>query len=219
VAHLRTFPLPGGYSAGRRPRHTAAGVLFEILGDQAWRAGDPPLLSQMLKEGICSPRTSSVGRLFDAVASLAGLRHEATFEGQAAMELEFAIDPSVGDSYPFAILKKDPQVIDWEPMILRILDDLNRGAPAGVVAARFHNTLAEVIVNVAVCIGQPRIVLSGGCFQNRYLTERTVRRLSETGFRAYWHQRVPPNDGGIALGQVAASLFMANVCAPQYRAK
>src|SRR5207244_3606204 len=178
VAHLRTFPLPGGDAAERRPRHTAAGVLFEILGDQAWRAGDPPLLSQMLKNGIRSPRTSSASKLFDAVASLTGLRHETTFEGQAAMDLEFAIDPSVGDSYPFLIQKGDPHVVDWEPMILRILDDLERGAPAGVVAARFHNTLAEIILSVAVDIGESKIVLTGGCFQNRYLMERTVRRLT-----------------------------------------
>jgi hydrogenase maturation protein HypF len=220
VAHLRTFPLPGGDAAARRPRHTAAGVLFEILGEQAWRAGDPPLLSQMLKKGIRSPRTSSAGRLFDAVASLTGLRHETTFEGQAAMDLEFAIDPSVGDSYPFAIQKGDPHVVDWEPMLLRILDDLDRGAPAGVIAARFHNTLAEIIVNVAVCIDEPKIALTGGCFQNRYLMERTVRRLTETGFHPYWHQRVPPNDGGIALGQVAAAYYlMENIWASQYQAK
>jgi hydrogenase maturation protein HypF len=220
VAHLRTFPLPGGDAAARRPRHTAAGVLFEILGEQAWRAGDPPLLSKMLKEGIRSPRTSSAGRLFDAVASLTGLRHETTFEGQAAMDLEFAIDPSVGDAYPFAIQKGDPHVVDWEPMLLRILDDLDRGAPVGVIAARFHNTLAEVILRVAICIDEPKIVLTGGCFQNRYLTERTVRRLTETGFHAYWHQRVPPNNGGIALGQVAAALYlMENRWAFQYQAK
>jgi len=208
VAHLRTFPLPGSDAAARRPRHTAAGVLFEILGEQAWRAGDPPLLAQMLKQGIRSSRTSSAGKLFDAVASLTGLRHETTFEGQAAMDLEFAIDPSVGDSYPFAIQNDDPRIVDWEPMLLRILDDLDRGAPAGVIAARFHNTLAEIIVSVATTIGEPKIVLTGDCFQNRYLTERTVRRLGETGFRPYWHQRVPPNDGGIALGQVAAALLM-----------
>ena len=208
VAHLRTFPLPGGDATARRPRHTAAGVLFEILGEQAWRAGDPPLLSQMLKQGIRSPRTSSAGKLFDAVASLTGLRHETTFEGQAAMDLEFAIDPSVGDSYPFAIQADDPRIVDWEPMLLRILDDLDRGAPAGVIAARFHNTLSEIIVSVAVCIGEPKLVLTGDCFQNRYLTERTVRCLAETGFQAYWHQRVPPNDGGIALGQVATAVLM-----------
>jgi hydrogenase maturation protein HypF len=208
VAHLRTFPLPGGDASTRRPRHTAAGLLFEILGEQAWRAGDPPLLSQMLQKGIRSPRTSSAGRLFDAVASLTGIRHEATYEGQAAMELEFAINKTVDDTYPFLIQEGDPLVVDWEPMLLRILDDVYYGVQPGIIAARFHNTLAEMILGIATCIEEPKVALTGGCFENRYLTERTVRRLRDAGFQPYWHQRVPPNDGGIALGQVAAALLM-----------
>jgi hydrogenase maturation protein HypF len=91
-------------------------------------------------------------------------------------------------------------------MIEAILADLKRGLPTSQISARFHNALAEVIVTVAKQIGQPRVVLSGGCFQNRYLTERAVQRLQEAGFRPYWHQRVPPNDGGISLGQVVAAL-------------
>jgi hydrogenase maturation protein HypF len=91
-------------------------------------------------------------------------------------------------------------------MIEAILADLKRGLPTSQISARFHDALAEVIVTVAKQIGQPRVVLSGGCFQNRYLTERAVQRLREAGFRPYWHQRVPPNDGGISLGQVVAAL-------------
>ena len=91
-------------------------------------------------------------------------------------------------------------------MISEILADVGRRVPVSVISAKFHNALAEGIVTVAMRIGQSRVVLSGGCFQNRYLTERTVRRLQAEGFRPYWHQRVPPNDGGISLGQVVAAL-------------
>ena len=91
-------------------------------------------------------------------------------------------------------------------MIEAILADVKHGVSVGIISAKFHNALAEGIVAVAKHVGQNRVVLSGGCFQNRYLTERAVRRLQAEGFRPYWHQRVPPNDGGIALGQVVAAL-------------
>jgi hydrogenase maturation protein HypF len=96
-------------------------------------------------------------------------------------------------------------VLDWAPMVGAILDDLTGGVSGGEISARFHNALAESIVAVARRVGEKRVVLSGGCFQNRYLTERTVGRLASEGFRPYWHQRIPPNDGGIALGQVVAA--------------
>ena len=91
-------------------------------------------------------------------------------------------------------------------MIEAILSDVQNGVAVGRISAKFHNTLAEVVVTVAKKAGERRVVLSGGCFQNRYLTERTVRRLQAAGFQPYWHQRVPPNDGGIALGQAVAAL-------------
>jgi len=87
-----------------------------------------------------------------------------------------------------------------------VLDDLRHGTPAGVISARFHNTLSSIIAEVAERAGEEKVVLSGGCFQNRYLAERTIRLLEKKGFRPYWHQRVPPNDGGIALGQIYAFL-------------
>jgi hydrogenase maturation protein HypF len=193
VAHLRTFGLPGGDRAAREPRRPALGILYEIFGDAL---PDEPLL-RMLRRGVNSPRTSSAGRLFDAVASFLGLRDRCSFEGQAAMELEFAAeaDPS-DDTYP---LQSDGGVLDWEPMIRIILKDPSKAA------ARFHNTLAAAIVTVARSVGEERVVLSGGCFQNRYLTERTVTALRTAGFRPYWHHRIPPNDGGIAVGQILAA--------------
>jgi len=141
------------------------------------------------------------------VAALLGLRLTVRFEGQAAMELEWATHGIVTDeSYPFRFEPKDSSMcLDWEPMIRALLADCAAGTPVPVMAARFHNTLAEMIVTVAERQGIPQVALSGGCFQNRYLTERVVRRLSEQGFSPHWHQRVPPNDGGIALGQIMAA--------------
>jgi hydrogenase maturation protein HypF len=225
VAHLRPFRLPGGDRAVKEPRRAALGLLYEMFGEAAFSMAElapvaafPPaelgLLRTMLARSLNSPLTSSIGRLFDAVASLVGLRQHVHFEGQAAMELEFALEGTVtAESYELPIVSGHASRIthhaspslDWSPMIEAILADLNRGLPIGQVSAQFHNALAEAIVAVARQIGQPRVVLSGGCFQNRYLTERSVQRLQEAGFRPYWHQRVPPNDGGISLGQVVAA--------------
>ena len=224
VAHFRTFPLPGGDAAARKPKHTAIGLLYEILGDQAFDGSEPPLLRQMLKTNVRSPRTSSVGRLFDAVASLVGIRNEVSFEGQAAMEMEFVAAEDAEEFYPYAIRVGKPLIVDWEPMLRTILADARELIPAGIIAARFHNTLAEIIADVAERIGEPSIVLTGGCFQNRYLTERTVHRLKNCGFAVYWHERVPTNDGGISLGQIMAaarklSVIGENSCVWQFLAK
>jgi hydrogenase maturation protein HypF len=213
IAHFRQFRLPGGDAAIRQPRRTALGVLFEARGAKALDQMDLPplrdfdeadlgLIRQMLVRGLQAPQTSSVGRLFDAVASLTGLRQQMTFEGQAAMELEYAIQSCVSESYAFDIKSTSPSEIDWRPMIEEIIDDVRNGVATGPIAAKFHNALVEIIIAVARHAGQTRVVLTGGCFQNRYLTERSVQRLLEEGFRPYWHQRVPTNDGGIALGQI-----------------
>jgi hydrogenase maturation protein HypF len=215
VAHLRQFHLPGGDAAIKQPRRSALGLLHEIWDSldidlsklapvRDFEEREFALIKQMLTKGVNAPLTSSAGRLFDGVASLIGLRHYATFEGQAAMELEFVVDPNVKDAYPFQIQGSDLFIADWGPTIEAIIDEIDAGYGVGVIAAKFHNTLAEMIVAVACRIEQQEIVLTGGCFQNCELTERCVQRLAETGFRPHWHQRVPPNDGGIALGQIVA---------------
>jgi hydrogenase maturation protein HypF len=227
VAHLRPFRLPGGDAAVKEPRRTALGLLYEMYGEAAFaKTGLAPLqafsptdlgpLKTMLARRLNSPQTSSAGRLFDAVASLVGLRQQVRYEGQAAMELEFALEGAEPTSEAYAFPTRPvhvsrftfhaPLLLDWSTMIEAILSDLNHSVPLPIISARFHNALAEAIIAVAKHFGQPRVVLSGGCFQNRYLTEGTVQRLQESSFRPYWHQRIPPNDGGIALGQVVAAL-------------
>jgi hydrogenase maturation protein HypF len=205
AAHFRTFPLPGGDAAARKPKHAAIGLLYEIFGDQAFDGSEPALLRQMLRKDVRTPRTSSVGRLFDAIASLTGIRNLVSFEGQAAMELEFAAIEDTNEFYPYSIRADKPLIVDWEPMLRTILADVRELLPVGIISARFHNTLAEIIADVAERIGEYQIVLTGGCFQNRYLVERTVRRLNSCGFSAHWHERVPTNDGGISLGQILAA--------------
>jgi len=214
VAHLRPFPLPGGDAAIREPRRSALGLLYEIFGDSCWNIpklvrdfseNEKALLRHMLRKKINLPLTSSAGRLFDAAAALIGLRQRSSFEGQAAMELEFVIHQEVRATYSFVVTDAATMVVDWELAIRELLADVERGEEAGVVSAKFHNTLVEAIVAIAGKVGEKRVVLTGGCFQNRYLTERTVERLREENFRPYWHQRIPPNDGGIALGQVVAA--------------
>ena len=221
AGHMRTFRLPGGEQAIREPRRAAVGLLYEMFSEAAFRMDNvSPLLAfsekdrgvllTMLQKDVNSPKTSSAGRLFDGVASLIGLRHVTTFEGQAAMELEFALSGvDTNESYPFDTVRESAgAVVDWAPMIRSILSDIEKRVPTAVVSAKFHNTLAEMITRMALELGEERVVLTGGCFQNRYLTEKSVTRLERAGLHPYWHQRIPPNDGGIALGQVAAAAYL-----------
>lgn len=199
VAHLRRFRLPGGDAAAREPWRCALGLLYEIHGEAAFTHAHPQALRRMLEQGLHSPWTSSAGRLFDGVASLLGIRDQSSFEGQAAMELEQAAGDGTGLPYPVSVGK----VVDWQPMIEALLKD---PSPIPVRAARFHQTLVHAIVQVALRSGQTRVVLSGGCFQNRLLVEQCDRQLREHGLKAYWHQRIPPNDGGISAGQIAGAV-------------
>ncbi len=216
VAHLRQFRLPGGDAAIKQPRRAALGVLHDVFGDEVWTRPEMlrgfskieiTTLRQMLEKRVNAPLTSSAGRLFDAVAALVGLRDRASFEGQAAMELEFAIESGIEAAYSFDL--REGGVIHWQATILEIVRDLHSHESTGAIAAKFHNMLAAAIVAVARKIGEPRVVLSGGCFQNKYFTERTVRQLRDAGFQPHWHRRIPPNDGGLALGQIIAAAWAA----------
>ncbi|MFZ2170100.1 MAG: carbamoyltransferase HypF [Methylococcaceae bacterium] len=209
-AHLRPFSLPGGVKAIQEPRRAALGLLYEIFANVFERQDLPfstqelLLLQPALTKQLNCPRTTSAGRLFDAVASLLGLCHINQYEGQAAMALENSAASIVSDEhYPFLLNGSSPVVIDWQITIEQLLNDIAHST-AGLIAAKFHNTLAEMMLAIAEQAGQKTIVLSGGCFQNAYLVEKAVRKLNTAGFKVYCHEKIPPNDGGLALGQLYA---------------
>ena len=223
-ATFREFRLPGGSAAVREPRRSALGLLYEIYGKnfpaqadlppvQAFASRERILICRMLEKEIHSPRTTSAGRLFDVAASLCSLRHKNSFEGQAAMELEFAaMRTETPEDYPFDIASlpaldtgDEITAVDWEPLIRAIVKDIRASVGVAEIARKFHNTLAEIILAVARRAGEKCVVLTGGCFQNRVLLEETVKRLQNAGFHPFWHQRIPPGDGGIALGQIVAA--------------
>ncbi len=212
VGHLRTFRLPGGDQAVQEPRRSALGLLYELFGDAAFAltdlapisdftAQERRVLKAMFMNSLNSPVTSSAGRLFDGVAAILDLCQHASFEGQAAMALEATASHSQL-SYETCFTN---DALNWEPLLLGILNDWQSGLEIREISAKFHNTLVEMIVSVAQQVGEPNVLLTGGCFQNKYLTERAIERLRAAGFIPHWQQRIPPNDGGIALGQVMAA--------------
>ena len=220
VAHLRPFRLPGGEAAIHEPRRVALALLWEMFGQAALERDDLApvrsfsvaerrVLSRMLERTVNTPLTTSVGRLFDGVAALIGLQQRVSYEGEAAIALEFIADPAVEEAYPLPDVAAPTGGataadvwLDWEPLLRQVLDDIGHGVPAGVVAARFHNALVEAIVATARHVGEARVALSGGCFQNRWLVERAAARLEAGGFEVLLHRQTPPNDGCICLGQV-----------------
>ena len=160
----------------------------------------------MLEKNINSPWCSSAGRLFDAVASILSLREKVHYEGQAAMELEFLTDGTETNSvYDFNIVRhgNDDFEIDWTEMIKQIIKDKNDITPIQDISKRFHNTLVRMILEIAKISGEKIVALSGGCFQNKYLLENSITTLKNNGFEVFWNREVPPNDGGISLGQIA----------------
>jgi hydrogenase maturation protein HypF len=205
------------------------------------------MLAQMMKRGINSPPTSSLGRLFDAVAALLGLRNEVLYEGQAAIELEIQADGMEEDGgdrihrvrlrdeltlggrcsadamntvptirkeaeqiiYPFTIQNQVVAKLDVAPMIRAIVDDIQQGVPMPRIAGGFHRSIAELLAMACVRVREQTrlnvVALSGGVFQNRLLLERLVTRLEEMNFQVYTNRRVPPNDGGLSLGQAAVA--------------
>jgi hydrogenase maturation protein HypF len=216
VAHLRSFPLAGGDAAVREPRRSALGLLYARFGPQIFE-GDQPLLrhfspaerrilAAMLKKQINTIPTSSMGRLFDGVAALLDLHPTADFEGQAAMALEFAASDVSDAAYSFGIDAPldGPILLDWGPVLDQLLFDCRQRVSTSEIAAKFHNALVDAGLIIANRIGLQSIVLSGGCFQNKLLTEKLIQRLRAEGFHPYWQQKIPTNDGGIAVGQAVA---------------
>ncbi|MHB8780597.1 MAG: carbamoyltransferase HypF [Candidatus Geothermincolia bacterium] len=216
LAHFATFRQAGGDAATTRIYRLAAALLYEVYGRRleefAWtrrlraESGDElDVLLGQVERGVRAPLTSSCGRLFDAVASLLGLRQTVDFEGQAAMELEAAATLGEKEGLrPFSFLAQDG-LMDWRPMVPELIAELEAAADPGELAFRFHLTLADMLVSA--CAQERdrsgRVALSGGVFQNALLARLLVPRLAERGFEVFQHRRVPCNDGGISLGQAA----------------
>ncbi|NJM98133.1 MAG: carbamoyltransferase HypF [Phormidesmis sp. RL_2_1] len=231
VAQVLPFGLPGGDRCALEPRRSALGLLYRCYSEaafemndlapiQAFTAPQLAILRPMLTDSINTPTTSSLGRMFDGIASLLNLHHVISFEGQAARSLQSVAEQSVAEqsvaeqsatatAYPFIISDTRPPVIDWRPMVKAIVKDCRQGIGAGAIAAKFHHTLTKIMVQIARLsrsfTGTSQVVLSGGCFQNKLLTEQAIQQLSAAGFTPYWPQRIPPNDGGLAVGQVMAA--------------
>ncbi len=226
LASLKPFRLLGGEAAMKEPSRSAAALLWELMREEMlghrlpyWQVsqGQREKFASLLRSGIVSPWTTSMGRLFDAVASLTGLCQETTFEGQAAMAVQFAAEQGMetsGEGYPIDLVPSESPgtkwVLDWRPMMSALRDDLCRGSRAEVVATQFHVGLAEGVVRVAQVAGLPRVVLAGGCFQNRLLLSLVRHQLEAAGFTVYCHSLVPPNDGGLSLGQAVVAAHRLN---------
>ena len=161
-----------------------------------------------MEKGVNAPPTSSMGRLFDAVAALLGVRQTVNYEAQAAIELEALADPAETGVYPFALVAAQ-SMVDPEPMVTAVLDDLRRKTPVPTMAARFHNGVAQMTLDVCRDLrtryNLSEVALSGGVWQNVTLLTRTFPLLQADGFTVYLHSKVPPNDGGLALGQTAVA--------------
>jgi len=220
VGHLKYYPLPGGDKAIMEPWRMAYSYLYSIYGSKAKKIDIDfnrrmdydklSIIEKMIDKNINSPLTSSCGRLFGAVSSLIGIRDEISYEGQAAMELESFCASGIKERYNFCICKEgDEFIIDPQEIFIDIITDLKEGIDKKVMAAKFHNTVAEFTLNLCGKIkkstGINKIALSGGVFQNRYLTERIISLLEKDDFQVYIQRKVPPNDGGISLGQAVVA--------------
>jgi hydrogenase maturation protein HypF len=209
--HLEYMPLPGGDTAIRHPARIALAYL--LASGLPWSADLAPVtatsiqerhsITGLMKQGLNTPRTSSMGRLFDAVSALSGICQSISYEGQAAILLEAAVDPDESEGYAFDINADQIAVM---PTIQAVVSDLKAGIGSGRIAARFHNGLAELALTVCSTFkiqrGLKIVALSGGVWQNRTLLELTLKKLNKAGFEVLIHRTLPPNDGCIALGQV-----------------
>lgn len=213
--HLSYSPMPGGDHAVKQPWRLALAWLSQA--DLPWEAVYPPvhqsspadqkILRRQISTGLNAPQTSSMGRLFDAVAALSGIGHSVNYEAQAAIEFEAIADPHETGSYPYAVLDAE---VDPRPLIRAVAEDVRQKTHPGVISARFHNGTAQMVLQVCQQIsrrtGLDQVALSGGVWQNMRLLKKTHRLLSEDGFHIYTHSIVPANDGGLSLGQAVIGL-------------
>jgi len=210
AGHLWPVRLPGGDRAVRQPWRMAVAWLLEAGWDGPLPGPDPKRAEQvaeLVRTGLSSPVTTSMGRLFDAIAALCGLRSEVTYEGQAAIELEAAVDPAERGAYELPV--GGDGVLDARPTVLAAARDVERGAGPGTVAACFHAAVAGATAEAVSRVGLETVVLSGGVFQNRTLLSATATLLEARGLRVLVPERLPPNDGGVSYGQAAVAAVAA----------
>jgi hydrogenase maturation protein HypF len=215
AAHMAYAPLPGGEAAIRQPWRMAVSYLCETFG-RGFEDLDLPLFNQidglhiktmgkMVRNRINSPHTSSLGRLFDGVASIIGLRNHVAFEGQAAMELEMMAAERTTGTYDYEWISDDIHRVLFQPIIRGIVRDMKKGIPQAEISAKFHRTLIRLFTELCGVIskesGVNTVALSGGVFQNSILLAGLMQSLARKNFRVITHKIVPANDGGIALGQ------------------
>ncbi len=224
LAHLAYVPLPGGEQAVRQPWRMAATYLAHTYGDDFFALDIPFVqsierkrwhtLTQMIAKKLNAPPTSSLGRLFDAVAALLGIRNEVIYEGQAAIEMELLADTHDAHVYPFSLAEGEPAILDVRPIIQGIVEDVQRSIAIATIAGSFHLTIAQLLTVACVQARQQTsintVALSGGVFQNRLLLERLIILLEQQAFQVYTNRRVPPNDGGISLGQLAIAAALTS---------
>jgi hydrogenase maturation protein HypF len=213
AARLKQFGIPGGDKAVRDVRRSAAGILYSIYGERAIRKiqrfnlpeinNEFEAFISLLQKNLNCFVTSSAGRLIDAVSWLLDISTSSKFEGESAMKLEFSIEPGITDFYPYDIIPGEVPEINWHPLILKLLSDIRDKISKGIISARFHNTLVQIIFTIALMTGRKKVLLSGGCFQNMYLLNGVIDKFNSAGITPYWHQRIPSNDGGISFGQAA----------------
>ncbi|HHT9126117.1 MAG TPA: carbamoyltransferase HypF [Candidatus Brocadiia bacterium] len=239
VGHLDYVPMPGGEQAIKEPWRMAISYLYHVYGENIPLSdyierlvhAKLSIFLKMLSQRINSPLTSSIGRLFDGVASILGLRHSINYEGQAAVELELIADEQITEYYPFDIDviagRGDPPgrpytIICWQQIIEHVIEDTKRRTASSVISARFHNSIVEMVLQVCTMIrtsrcdlaGRPYndVVLSGGVFQNNFIFTRLLEKLTLQGFKVYSHHKVPCNDGGISLGQAVIANERYKTC-------
>jgi hydrogenase maturation protein HypF len=231
LGHLEYLPLPGGDAAIKRPYRTAIGYILSLLGENALKGlafreqvseVEAEIIKHQIERGLNSPLTSSMGRLFDAISALIGIRGKIDYEGQAAVELEMAAykacpEHSEGtndnESYPYSITKdRGMRIIKLGELFQAIVEDLKQGSSKARISVKFHNTVAQMTNEMCQLIasetGINQVALSGGVFQNRLLLNKTVNLLEESGFQVFTHKQVPCNDGGISLGQAVIANFL-----------
>jgi hydrogenase maturation protein HypF len=210
VAHLQYLPLPGGESSIRKPYRIALAYTRRLLGKslRIAPASETRIIHEMLERERNLVYTSSMGRLFDCVSALLGITLEITYEAEAAINLEYTATPRAKGSYPFKIIEGEQLVIEIRDTLTAILADKKKGISNGIISARFHNTIVDFSIDIAVRLrdkyGTEQVCFSGGVFQNRHLLNLMIRRFLSTGFRVLTHHVLPNNDGCISYGQVIA---------------